>query len=120
KYFRFMNSVQELTEEMLARLTQIDYSREMALAFSRFSACAASGVPAGADNSSGKGLVPFPHRSGFALAALCSAPAASGNLGHDCRIDLRRAGDLFSQLGSAGDLGDAAGGRGWRQGVPVS
>jgi len=31
KYFRFMNSVQELTEEMLARLTQIDYSREMAL-----------------------------------------------------------------------------------------
>ena len=26
-----MNSVQELTEEMLARLTQIDYSREMAL-----------------------------------------------------------------------------------------
>ncbi|MEO8332226.1 MAG: GNAT family N-acetyltransferase, partial [Gallionella sp.] len=31
KYFRFMNSVQELTETMLARLTQIDYSREMAL-----------------------------------------------------------------------------------------
>ena len=31
KYFRFMNSVQELTEEMLARLTQLDYSREMAL-----------------------------------------------------------------------------------------
>ncbi len=31
KYFRFMNSVQELTEDMLARLTQIDYSREMAL-----------------------------------------------------------------------------------------
>jgi acetyltransferase len=31
KYFRFMNSVQELTENMLARLTQIDYSREMAL-----------------------------------------------------------------------------------------
>jgi acetyltransferase len=31
KYFRFMNSVQELTEEMLSRLTQIDYSRELAL-----------------------------------------------------------------------------------------
>ncbi|HLP99275.1 MAG TPA: bifunctional acetate--CoA ligase family protein/GNAT family N-acetyltransferase [Sideroxyarcus sp.] len=31
KYFRFMNSVQELTEDMLARLTQLDYSREMAL-----------------------------------------------------------------------------------------
>lgn len=31
KYFRYMNSVQELTEEMLARLTQLDYSREMAL-----------------------------------------------------------------------------------------
>ena len=31
KYFRFMNSVQELTENMLARLTQLDYSREMAL-----------------------------------------------------------------------------------------
>jgi acetyltransferase len=31
KYFRYMNSVQELTEEMLARLTQLDYGREMAL-----------------------------------------------------------------------------------------
>ncbi|MFA6122096.1 MAG: bifunctional acetate--CoA ligase family protein/GNAT family N-acetyltransferase [Sideroxydans sp.] len=31
KYFRFMNSVQELTEDMLSRLTQIDYSRELAL-----------------------------------------------------------------------------------------
>jgi acetyltransferase len=31
KYFRFMNSVQELTETMLVRFTQIDYSREMAL-----------------------------------------------------------------------------------------
>jgi acetyltransferase len=31
KYFRYMNSVQELTEEMLARLTQLDYSRELAL-----------------------------------------------------------------------------------------
>ena len=31
KYFRFMNSVHELTEAMLAKLTQIDYSREMAL-----------------------------------------------------------------------------------------
>jgi len=31
KYFRFMNSVQELTENTLARLTQLDYSREMAL-----------------------------------------------------------------------------------------
>jgi len=31
KYFRFMNSLQELTEAMLVRFTQIDYSREMAL-----------------------------------------------------------------------------------------
>ncbi|CAG7857435.1 Peptidyl-lysine N-acetyltransferase Pat [biofilm metagenome] len=31
RYFRFMNSVQELSESMLARFTQIDYSREMAL-----------------------------------------------------------------------------------------
>jgi len=31
KYFRFMNSIQELTENMLVRFTQIDYSREMAL-----------------------------------------------------------------------------------------
>ncbi|MDZ4203120.1 MAG: bifunctional acetate--CoA ligase family protein/GNAT family N-acetyltransferase [Gallionella sp.] len=31
KYFRFMNSVQQLTETMLVRFTQIDYSREMAL-----------------------------------------------------------------------------------------
>ncbi|HLY97207.1 MAG TPA: acetate--CoA ligase family protein, partial [Sideroxyarcus sp.] len=31
KYFRFMNSMQELTENMLVRFTQIDYSREMAL-----------------------------------------------------------------------------------------
>ncbi|HEX5338073.1 MAG TPA: bifunctional acetate--CoA ligase family protein/GNAT family N-acetyltransferase [Gallionella sp.] len=31
KYFRFMNSVQELTETMLVRFTQIDYSRELAL-----------------------------------------------------------------------------------------
>jgi len=31
KYFRFMNSMQELTETMLVRFTQIDYSTEMAL-----------------------------------------------------------------------------------------
>ncbi|WP_324779080.1 bifunctional acetate--CoA ligase family protein/GNAT family N-acetyltransferase [Thiobacillus sedimenti] len=31
KYFRFMDAVRELTPVMLARLTQIDYSREMAL-----------------------------------------------------------------------------------------
>lgn len=31
KYFRFMNHVNELTPAMLARFTQIDYSREMAL-----------------------------------------------------------------------------------------
>ena len=31
KYFRFMNIMQELPETMLASLTQIDYSREMAL-----------------------------------------------------------------------------------------
>lgn len=31
KYFRFMNSVQELTQAMLVRFTQIDYSREIAL-----------------------------------------------------------------------------------------
>jgi acetyltransferase len=31
KYFRFMNSVQELSQAMLVRFTQIDYSREMAL-----------------------------------------------------------------------------------------
>ncbi len=31
RYFRFMNSVQELSEAMLVRFTQIDYSREMAL-----------------------------------------------------------------------------------------
>jgi acetyltransferase len=31
KYFRFMNSVQELTESMVVRFTQLDYSREMAL-----------------------------------------------------------------------------------------
>ncbi len=31
KYFRFMNSVQELSTAMLVRFTQIDYSREMAL-----------------------------------------------------------------------------------------
>jgi acetyltransferase len=31
KYFRYMNSMQELTETMLVRFTQIDYSREMAL-----------------------------------------------------------------------------------------
>ena len=31
KYFRFMNSMQELTVNMLVRFTQIDYSREMAL-----------------------------------------------------------------------------------------
>jgi len=30
KYFRFMQSLQELTEEMLVRFTQIDYDREMA------------------------------------------------------------------------------------------
>lgn len=31
KYFRFMQSIVELTPEMLVRFTQIDYSREMAL-----------------------------------------------------------------------------------------
>ena len=31
RYFRFMNSIQELSEPMLVRFTQIDYSREMAL-----------------------------------------------------------------------------------------
>jgi len=31
RYYRFMNTMQELTETMLVRLTQIDYSREMAL-----------------------------------------------------------------------------------------
>jgi acetyltransferase len=31
RYFRFMSSMQELTETMLVRFTQIDYSREMAL-----------------------------------------------------------------------------------------
>jgi acetyltransferase len=31
KYFRFMSSMQELTENMLVRFTQLDYSREMAL-----------------------------------------------------------------------------------------
>jgi acetyltransferase len=31
RYFRFMRSVQELTPDMLARFTQIDYTREMAL-----------------------------------------------------------------------------------------
>jgi acetyltransferase len=31
KYFRFMQTLQELTPEMLVRFTQIDYSREMAL-----------------------------------------------------------------------------------------
>jgi acetyltransferase len=31
KYFRFMNSLQELSQEMLVRLTQIDYHNEMAL-----------------------------------------------------------------------------------------
>jgi len=31
RYFRFMSSVQELSESMLVRFTQIDYSREMAL-----------------------------------------------------------------------------------------
>ena len=31
RYSRFMNSVQELSESMLVRFTQIDYSREMAL-----------------------------------------------------------------------------------------
>ncbi len=31
RYFRFMNSVQELSHAMLVRFTQIDYSREMAL-----------------------------------------------------------------------------------------
>jgi acetyltransferase len=30
KYFRFMQSIQELTQEMLIRFTQIDYDREMA------------------------------------------------------------------------------------------
>jgi acetyltransferase len=31
RYFRFMNSVHELSDAMLVRFTQIDYSREMAL-----------------------------------------------------------------------------------------
>jgi acetyltransferase len=31
RYFRFMNGVQELSQTMLVRFTQIDYSREMAL-----------------------------------------------------------------------------------------
>jgi acetyltransferase len=31
KYFRFMNTLQELSQEMLVRLTQIDYHNEMAL-----------------------------------------------------------------------------------------
>jgi acetyltransferase len=31
RYFRYMNSFQELSESMLVRFTQIDYSREMAL-----------------------------------------------------------------------------------------
>ncbi|MGZ8983564.1 MAG: bifunctional acetate--CoA ligase family protein/GNAT family N-acetyltransferase [Methylotenera sp.] len=31
RYFRFMNSVHELSDSMLVRFTQIDYSREMAL-----------------------------------------------------------------------------------------
>jgi acetyltransferase len=31
KYFRFMNALQELSQEMLVRLTQIDYYNEMAL-----------------------------------------------------------------------------------------
>jgi acetyltransferase len=31
RYFRFMDSVQELSQAMLVRFTQIDYSREMAL-----------------------------------------------------------------------------------------
>jgi acetyltransferase len=31
KYFRFMDAVRELSPAMLARLTQIDYDREMAL-----------------------------------------------------------------------------------------
>jgi len=31
RYFRFMNSMQELSESTLVKLTQIDYSREMAL-----------------------------------------------------------------------------------------
>ena len=31
KYFRFMNALQELSPEMLVRLTQIDYFNEMAL-----------------------------------------------------------------------------------------
>ena len=31
KYFRFMNTLQELSQTMLARFTQIDYDREMAL-----------------------------------------------------------------------------------------
>ena len=31
KYFRFMDAVSELSQVALARLTQIDYTREMAL-----------------------------------------------------------------------------------------
>jgi len=31
KYFRFMNTIQELSQAMLVRFTQIDYDREMAL-----------------------------------------------------------------------------------------
>jgi len=36
RYFRFMNSVQELSESMLVRFTQIDYNREMALIAVKF------------------------------------------------------------------------------------
>jgi acetyltransferase len=31
KFFRFMNSLQELSQDMLIRLTQLDYDRELAL-----------------------------------------------------------------------------------------
>jgi acetyltransferase len=40
KYFRFMNALQELSQEMLVRLTQIDYYNEMALIAVRLHAAA--------------------------------------------------------------------------------
>ncbi len=40
KYFRFMQSLQELTPEMLVRFTQIDYDREIAfVAISKIKTC---------------------------------------------------------------------------------
>jgi acetyltransferase len=46
KYFRFMDTLRELTPSMLARFTQIDYDREMAFI---------AVVPAGAARQSGSG-----------------------------------------------------------------